>query len=232
MLRFKKKHNTAQNPVPLIAASDRRSAVSEQYRAIRSNINFTMVDKLLKTLVVTSAEPNDGKSSVSSNLAIVYADAGKRVLLVDGDMRKPTLGLSFKIANPKGLSNLLTDRSISYSDVINETQIENLSVMTVGEIPPNPSELLGSEKMKTIIAELGEMYDLVIFDLPPLANISDAQVLASRVDGTVLVARSNKTNFQNLESAKNLLTMAKANIVGVVLNDNKKVSDSYYYYGN
>jgi capsular exopolysaccharide synthesis family protein len=225
-----KKKTSAQTAVALIAASDKRGTASEQLRAIRSNINFTMVDKDLKTIAITSAEPNDGKTSVSSNLAIVYADSGKRVLLVDGDMRKPTLGISFDLTNPRGLSNLITERDIDLKKVINETGIENLSVMTAGVIPPNPSELLGSNRFIDVIEQLSAEFDLIIFDMPPLSNITDAQIVGSRVDGTVLVAREAKTNRDNIRQAKELLELAKAHIIGVIMNDAKKSNDANYYY--
>lgn len=223
------KYNSQTKPVSLITVSEKRNTVSEQYRTIRSNIRFSMVDRDLKTLVVTSAGPSEGKSTTANNLAVVFADAGIRTLLVDADLRKPTVGLTWNLPNNHGLSDLLRDRTARFSDYIQETSVERLSVLTSGPQPPNPSELLGTNRMNEVIHDLSTKFDLVIFDTPPVATVTDAQILASRTDGTILVVRERQTDKVELETSKQLLEMAKANIVGVVFNGTKGAQGGYYY---
>ncbi|MDT2706172.1 CpsD/CapB family tyrosine-protein kinase [Enterococcus dispar] len=226
------KKKSKVEPVSLVAIADQNSTITEQYRTIRSNIQFTSVDKELQTMVVTSSGPSEGKSTTSANLAVVFANSGKRVLLVDADLRKPTVALTFQIPNVRGLSNLLGDRTADSKDYAQTTIIDNLWVMPSGPKPPNPSEMLGSKRMEEVIAELTQEFDLIIFDMPPVATVTDAQILAAKTDGTLLVVRERQTKKQNLVKAYDLLRIAKANILGVVYNAAKKADDSsYYYYG-
>ncbi|MGX7352466.1 hypothetical protein RU97_GL001923 [Enterococcus canis] len=226
------KKKSKVEPVSLVAIADQNSTITEQYRTIRSNIQFTSVDKELQTMVVTSSGPSEGKSTTSANLAVVFANSGKRVLLVDADLRKPTVALTFQIPNARGLSNLLGDRTADSKDYAQTTIVENLWVMPSGPKPPNPSEMLGSKRMEEVIAELSQEFDLIIFDMPPVATVTDAQILAAKTDGTLLVVRERQTKKQNLVKAYDLLKIAKANILGVVYNAAKKGDDSsYYYYG-
>lgn len=226
----KKKNTTA--PVSLVTMADKNSTIAEQYRTIRSNIQFTSVDRELKTMVITSSGPGEGKSTTSANLAVVFANSGKRVLLVDADLRKPTVALTFKLQNVEGLSTLLGDRQADPRQYVQDSGVENLSILTSGPKPPNPSEMLNSARMAEVIDELKRTYDLIIFDMPPVATVTDAQILASKVDGTLLVVRERTTNKQSLIKAKELLQIAKANILGVVYNAAKKSDESsYYYYG-
>lgn len=226
------KKKSKVEPVSLIAIADQNSTITEQYRTIRSNIQFTSVDKELRTMVVTSSGPSEGKSTTAANLAVVFANSGKRVLLVDADLRKPTVALTFQIPNARGLSNLLGDRESDSKDYAQKTSIENLWVMPSGPKPPNPSEMLGSKRMEEVITELTQEFDLIIFDMPPVATVTDAQILAAKTDGTLLVVRERQTKKQNLIKAYDLLKIAKANILGVVYNAAKKGDDSsYYYYG-
>ncbi|MEW7917789.1 CpsD/CapB family tyrosine-protein kinase [Enterococcus avium] len=226
------KKKSKVEPVSLVAIADQNSTITEQYRTIRSNIQFTSVDKELQTMVVTSSGPSEGKSTTSANLAVVFANSGKRVLLVDADLRKPTVALTFQIPNVRGLSNLLGDRTADSKDYAQTTIIDNLWVMPSGPKPPNPSEMLGSKRMEEVIAELTQEFDLIIFDMPPVATVTDAQILAAKTDGTLLVVRERQIKKQNLVKAYDLLRIAKANILGVVYNAAKKADDSsYYYYG-
>lgn len=226
------KKKSKVEPVSLVAIADQNSTITEQYRTIRSNIQFTSVDKELQTMVVTSSGPSEGKSTTSANLAVVFANSGKRVLLVDADLRKPTVALTFQIPNVRGLSNLLGDRTAGSKDYAQTTIIDNLWVMPSGPKPPNPSEMLGSKRMEEVIMELSQEFDLIIFDMPPVATVTDAQILAAKTDGTLLVVRERQTKKQNLVKAYDLLRIAKANILGVVYNAAKKADDSsYYYYG-
>ena len=227
-----KKKKTSAPPVPLVALAD-QSITAEKYRTIRSNIQFAAIDRELNTLVITSSGPDEGKSITvltAANLAVVFANSGKQVLLVDADLRKPTVALSFQLPHNEGLSNLLSERERIADDYITETHIENLWVLPSGPKPPNPSEVLGTKRMEEIIEELILDFDLVIFDMPPVATVTDAQILAAKTDGTLLVVRERKTKKQELLKAKELLQIAKANILGVVYNGTKKESDLTYYY--
>ncbi|EPI02560.1 capsular exopolysaccharide family protein, partial [Enterococcus faecalis 13-SD-W-01] len=166
MISKKSKNNA---PVPLVTVTDKNGAVSEKFRAIRSNITFSSVDKELKSLVITSSGPSEGKSFTAANLAVVFADTGKKVLLVDADLRKPTVGITFKLPNAEGLSTLLANRQDQPENYIYQSGIENVSILLSGPKPPNPSEMINSRRMEELITELEQSYDLVIFDMPPVA---------------------------------------------------------------
>lgn len=216
----------------LVAHENPMSPISEQYRTIRTNLEFASVDSDLRLMTVTSAGPSEGKSLTAANLAVVFAQQGKRVLLVDSDMRKPTVHYTFRLDNVSGLSNYIAGHNQSLGTLVNESRIEGLDIMTSGPIPPNPSELLGSEKMKKFIAESKQKYDLVLFDSPPVLAVTDSQVLTSQTDGTLLVVRNKRTEKEAAHRAKELLEQAKANVLGMVLNDVPQKESSYYvYYG-
>jgi protein-tyrosine kinase len=216
----------------LITMTNKKSPISEQYRTIRTNIQFSSVDREYHSIMVTSSGPGEGKSTTAANLAAVFAQQGKKVLLVDADMRKPTVHYTFRLNNHIGLTNLLTNQA-TLETAVRETEQENLYVMPSGPIPPNPAELLGSRAMGEFLVNANEMFDLVLFDTPPVLAVTDAQVLANQCDGVVLVVSSGKTENEMAIKAKELLNNAKAKILGVVLN-NKEQKDSqyYYYYGN
>jgi capsular exopolysaccharide synthesis family protein len=217
----------------LIASSNPKSFVSEQYRTLRTNINFSMPKGELQTVLVTSASPGEGKSTTSSNLAVVFAQENKRVLLVDADMRKPTSHYTFHVTNTLGLSNLLTRQS-TFDETVKETSIEGLHIITSGPIPPNPAELLSSVTMDLLIEELKKHYDIIVFDAPPTLSVTDAQVLSNKCEGTIFVVNSKTTNKDNAAKAKELLDSAKAHILGVVINNYELNKDNnyYQYYGN
>ncbi|MFV0557797.1 MAG: CpsD/CapB family tyrosine-protein kinase [Enterococcus sp.] len=228
-----KKNNQLENTngVSLVTLVDSSSPVAEQYRTIRTNIQYSSVGQKVQTLVVTSSVSNEGKSTTSANLAIVFAKAGQKVLLVDADMRKPTLFKTFNLINSIGLSTLLSSPT-SILEATQETAVENLSVLTSGPKPPNPSELLGSGRMEQIIAEAQTMYDIIIFDMPPIVAVTDAQIMASKVDGTILVVRETVAKKETLFKAKKLLELVRARVLGVVYNGAKQTKDQgYYYYG-
>lgn len=191
-----------------------------------------MVDRDLKTLVITSSGPSEGKSTTSANLAILFANSGKRVLLVDADMRKPTVAKTFSLDNVRGLSTLLGSRETVLHQVVQSSGVDNLFLMTSGPKPPNPSELLDSRRMKELMVELKQQYDLVIFDLPPVVAVTDAQIVSSKSDGTILVVRENVSKRDSLLKAKSLLELVDANILGVVYNGSKNIADQGYYYGS
>lgn len=215
----------------LISMTAPKSPIAEQFRTIRTNIQFSSVDEELQTMIVTSSGPAEGKSTTTANLAVVFAQQGKRVLLIDADLRKPTVHYTFRTENHIGLSNVLTRQS-SLEEAVTVTAQDKLWVLPSGPIPPNPSELLGSKGMKTLLEQAKDEYDVVILDTPPVLAVTDAQVLANLADGVVLVVSSGKTEIEAAKKARELLDSAKAKILGVVLN-NKRVQDSqyYYYYG-
>lgn len=229
----KNKKNTLGNSQrSLITFIDPKSPISEQYRTIRTNIEFSSVDKEIKTLMVTSPGPAEGKSTTAANLAVVFAQQSKKVLLVDTDLRKPTVHYTFNQNNTYGLTSVLSKQK-SLSDAVNLTDQPFLSVLTSGPIPPNPAELLGSKAMEQFLEEAKAEYDVVLFDTPPVLAVTDAQILANRCDGALLVVYSGKTEMEEAAKAKDLLTAAKGKLLGMVLNHKKlQSSDYYYYYGN
>ncbi|MDL5376343.1 CpsD/CapB family tyrosine-protein kinase [Exiguobacterium mexicanum] len=214
----------------LITVLKPKSPISEQYRTIRTNLEFTAVDDDLQTMVITSASSGEGKSTTSSNLAVVYAQQGKRVLLVDCDMRRPTAHFTFRLSNGIGLSTVLAKKT-TVEKAIHSTQIENLDLIAAGPIPPNPSELLSSKMMDRVLEELKTNYDIIILDAPPMMQVADTRLLARKVDGVVLVVGCDKSDRQMVVKAKEQLTLAEAHILGVVLNKREpQGSDDYYYY--
>lgn len=228
---FKKKKDTNLNDHPgLVVLNRPTSVVSEQFRTIRTNIQFSMIDETLKTIVVTSAGPSSGKSTVAANLSATLASDDKRVLLVDADLRKPTVHKTFNIRNSDGLTKLLTDRMTKLEDVIYRTHTEGLYLLTSGAIPPNPAELLSSKRMSEVIKEMGNYFDMIIFDMPPVLAITDAQVLSSKVDGVLFVIPKGEVNKDQVFKSKELLENVKANVLGAVLNKVAKSDDDYYYY--
>lgn len=217
--------------IPLIAHHNPREVISEQYRLIRTNILFSSVDEEVKSIMITSPEPADGKSTTALNLSIVLAQQGKKVLLVDADLRKPSIHYSFQVSNITGLTNVLT-KETDLEGAISTTYIPDLEILTCGDIPPNPSELLNSKAMEKLMKKLEEMYDYVVYDSPPVLAVTDAQIIANRCNGVVLVIASGKTHKERALRAKELLEKAKSKILGVVINgvDSKK-TEFYSQYG-
>lgn len=232
---FKKKSKTQlasqkTAAVSLISLLDSRSTIAEQYRTVRTNIQFAASsDHPVKSIVITSSGPSEGKSLTAANLAIVFAKSGKKTLLLDGDMRKPTVWKTFRLSNQKGLSTLLVSPD-DIADSIQKTTIDNLSVLTSGPQPPNPSELLGSTREEGIMDQLTRLFDVIIVDMPPVVTVTDAQIVASKADGTILVAREGVSEKAALLKAKQLLEIAHARILGVVYNGVDSANDAGYYY--
>ncbi|MFB4167248.1 CpsD/CapB family tyrosine-protein kinase [Virgibacillus sp. JSM 102003] len=215
----------------LITNLNPRSPISEQYRTIRTNLQFSSVDEDLQTMLVTSPGPGEGKSMTTANLAVVYAQQGKKVLLVDADLRKPTIHYTFRLDNLKGLSNVLVGET-PLADVINPSEIENLDLVSCGPIPPNPSELLASNRMQQLLNDASGMYDIILFDTPPVMAVADAQILANLCDGSILVVRSKQTENEAAAKSIEQLQSAKSKVLGTILNDrDKKEANYYYYYG-
>jgi protein-tyrosine kinase len=215
----------------LITLTSPKSPISEQYRTIRTNIQFSTVDRQIRSILVTSAGPAEGKSTTSANLAVVFAQQGKKVLFIDADLRRSTMHYTFRLDNHVGLTNVLT-KQVSLERAVQSTEQENLDVLTSGPIPPNPAELLGSRSMEELLEQAFTQYDLVLFDTPPVLAVTDAQILANLCDGIVLVVSSGKTEIEAAQKAKEALANAKGKLLGVVLNNKKmKESQYYYYYG-
>lgn len=229
MRHRKKTSKKADHRRKLIAKILPKSSISEQYRTIRTNIQFALVDRDLKTLMVTSVGPGEGKSTTSANLAVVFAQQGKKVLFVDADLRKPTVHYTFSLLNTVGLSSVIT-KQFTLQEAIEGSGVENLSILSSGPIPPNPAEMLGSKAMDEFLEEARENFDLIIFDTPPILAVTDAQILANKCDGAILVIASEKTERDMAIKGKELLQGAKGKMLGVVLNNKRQKESSYYYY--
>ncbi|MBS4761718.1 CpsD/CapB family tyrosine-protein kinase [Carnobacteriaceae bacterium zg-ZUI252] len=220
------------NGVPLVAHIQPKSVYAEQYRNIRTNLSFLNLEGQLKTLTVTSSIPGEGKSTVSINLAYVLAATGKRVVIVDADMRKPIVHKSFNIQNTKGLSTLFAHPDVNVVDAVHYEPKLNLYVLPSGPIPPNPSEMLSSSRMNVIIDDLKRHFDIVIFDVPPVGIISDAIIVSTKTDGTVLVVRQDYVTKKEVLHSKQTLENVGAKLLGYVMNDQELDNDSdYVYYG-
>lgn len=220
-------------PGQLVAYFRKNSSFSEEYRTLRTNISFSKAGGGMQSYLITSAEANAGKSMTAANLAVVMAQQGKRVLLIDSDIRKPSLHLIFRAENQRGLTNLLTGQGSLMNDC-QLTRIDGLSLITSGPVAPNPADLLSSTEMKRVIEEATEHFDQVIIDSPPTLAVTDAQLLANLCDGVILVVKSKMTAFDKARKSAELLMATSGKFLGVVLNDKKeKASDRYgYEYGN
>lgn len=218
----------------LIVQNDPKSNVAEALRIVRTNLQFSSVDEKLKTILVTSSVPGEGKSFISSNLAVTFAQNNSKVLLVDCDMRKGRLHKIFNLSNDKGLSNLLIDEiNTDIKKYIKKTDIENLSIITMGSMPPNPSELLAAAKSKVVIQMLKNKFDYIIFDGTPVTGLTDSIIMASLVDKVVIVSSIGDINVEILENTKQALSNVNANIAGVIANKTPLVNSNYYgYYGD
>lgn len=216
----------------LITISNPKSPVAEAYRTLRTNIQFSNVDGELQTICVTSSGPGEGKSTTISNLAETFAQAGNKVVLLDCDLRKPHIHKIFKLVNTKGVTTLLSGQG-EIEDVTQITESE-LTVITSGPIPPNPSELLGSKRMKNLLDDLKKIYDIILIDAPPVGLVTDAALLSAIVDGIILVVASGKTDIDGAKRAKQLLENVGARILGVTMTMipvSKKGYYGYQYYG-
>lgn len=214
----------------LITISNPRSPIAEAYRTLRTNLEFSNLDKALRSLLVTSASAEEGKSTTLANLAVTIAQSGKRVILVDADLRRPTLHQIFGLKNNAGLTDMVRDDAALANPPLQETSVANLQVLTSGQQPPNPAEILGSKRMSEILTALLERTDMVLFDAPPVLAVTDAAVLSSKVDGVLLVISAGKTKRENARKAQNQLEKINARVIGAVLNNVKPESGASYYY--
>lgn len=225
----------------LITAREPKSPISEMFRTLRTNIQFMNEKKKLRSVLITSTSPAEGKSWISSNLAVAFAQAGKKVVLVDCDMRKGRLFNIFGVAPSPGLSNFLSginaDGEESEENIrayIKETEVENLSVIPAGTIPPNPSELLVSEKMTKVMKKLEKLFDIVIYDGTPTSLVTDALIISRNVDVTIIACAYKKTKMEDLTKVKRDIINVGGKIGGIVINKvpiSKKEYFSSYYYG-
>lgn len=226
----------------IVSRQKAKSYVTECINTIRTNILYMNSAKNAQTILITSCTPREGKSWVSANIATAFAETDKKVLLIDGDMRKGRAHKIFKVSNNEGLSNYLyamtgnSKKDIKLGkEYIQETQIPNLHILTNGAIPPNPSELLESGKMKDLLSDLKKVYDIIIVDAPPCKLVTDSIILSTIVDSTILVANSEKTKMKDFNEVKRAIQMVDGEIIGAILNKKKISGKTYstgYYYGH
>ena len=215
----------------LITISDPRSSVSEAFRTLRTNLQFASVDRELRSILVTSAEPGAKKSSTLANLAVTMAQAEKRVILVDCDLRKPCLHELFNLSNEVGLVTMMLEDEALASPPLQETGVPGLWLLASGPLPPRPSDLLGSKRMGRIIETLSEKAEVLLFDAPPVLAVTDASILAAKIDGVLLVTSAGRTKREQVTDAMALLEKVNAHIVGAVLNNVETSGRRGYAYG-
>ena len=213
----------------LITLSDPRSPVSEAYRTLRTNLSFSGLDKPIKTLVVTSPAPDEGKSTTVANLAVTMAQGGRSTILVDCDLRRPSLHSLFGLASEPGLTDLVLQGD--GKPALQQTEVDGLQLLASGPLPPNPADMLGSRRLDEIIAALSDSAEMILFDAPPVIAVTDATVLGSKVDGVLLVVSAGKTRRDHAERAKEMLEKANVRIVGAALTNAPKDSSMGGYYG-
>lgn len=216
------------NPAPLITLVDPRSPASEAFRTLRTNIQFSSLDRPLHTLLVTGVDPGEGKSTTLANLAVVMAQGGKQVIAVDCDLRRPSLNKLFGLPAEPGLTSALLESANGVP--MQTTAAPGLRLLSSGPLPPNPSELLGSRPFEELLGRLAAGADIVLLDAPPIIAVSDAAVLASKVDGVILVINAGKTRRDLARRAKSLLEKVNARVLGVVLNNAPMDKSMYRYY--
>lgn len=215
----------------LIAPKAPFSSTTEAFRRVRNNIQYMAVDQPIKSILITSPEANVGKSTIAANLAVVMAQANLTTIIIDADLRRPVIHKFFNVSNLEGLTDLLCSPALEINGELRETEIDNLRVITSGPLPPNPSELLGSQKMAHLLQRLEEMADIIIFDSPPALAVTDATALANQVDGVILVTHAGRTRRGSAQQAIKSLLQIRAKILGGVINGvfNKQLGDHYYY---
>lgn len=229
MFNFKKKKKSDERGNPLVSYSEPMSIHAEQFRNIRTNIDFAMIDTDLSSLLVTSSVPSEGKSTIASNLAYVLSQTNKNVLIVDADLRKPTVHKTYRLNNQSGLTTLLSQPNLKFNQIVQRSNDLGLYLLPSGPIPPNPSELLSSGRMQSLMKELNENFDVVIYDTPPVNTVTDPLILANRVDGVVIVARQGYVKREQIRKSIDSLRKLDSNILGYVLNSVPLAKDHTYY---
>lgn len=205
-----------------------KSNISEAYRTIRTGIEFSNLDKDLKIICITSSKKDEGKTTVLSNLGVSFAKIDKKVLLIDADLRNPSISKMFDTSNTQGLMDILLGKR-NIQDCVKKTKQENLYILTGGTIPPNPAEVLSSKKMSEFIESIKDEYDYIFIDSPPVGVVSDASIISAYSDGVIFVVGANEVDSNLAKIAKERLDSVKANIVGVILNKFKTDTNSEYY---
>ncbi|WP_294168559.1 CpsD/CapB family tyrosine-protein kinase [uncultured Clostridium sp.] len=215
-----------------IVDKEPKSIAAESYRTLRTNIQYSSFDKEYRVIVITSSEPGEGKSTTAGNLALSMAQDHKKVILIDCDLRKPSLHKKFKVSNLIGLSDVMVGNADLYKAM--HKCNKNLVLLTSGKIPPNPSEMLSSKAMESLLEELKGAFDYIILDTPPVQAVTDSQILSTKADGTILVVRAGKTKKESIKNAIDLLNKVNAHVIGTVLNgiDANRNKYYYYYYGD
>lgn len=205
-----------------------KSVAAEAYRSLRTNIQYSSFDKEYKTILVTSSNPGEGKSTTAGNLALTLAEGEARVLIVDCDMRKPSVHKNFRVTNTYGISDVLLQKK-KVMEVAHKYN-ENLYIITAGKIPPNPAEMIASKAMTLFLEEMKEHFDYIVLDTPPVQAVADSQILSTKVDGTLFVVRAGVTKKDEVQSAISALKKVNANIIGTVLHAVDNSTNKYYYY--
>ena len=213
----------------IISIRKPKSPISESYRGIRTSIEFSNLDKEMKVINVTSSMQGEGKSTVIANLAVSFANLEKKVLLLEGDLRNPSVHRMFNISNINGLTDILLNNK-NFAECVHCTEVKNLHILTCGAVPPNPSEILSSKKMKDFINELREYYDYIFIDAPPIGIVTDAGIISTYSDGCVFVVGSKQCDVEMAKIAKKRLEDVGANIIGAVLNKFEAEGNGYNYY--
>lgn len=213
----------------IISIRKPKSPISECYRGIRTSIQFSNLDQDMKVINVTSSMQNEGKSTVIANLAVSFANLEKKVLLLEGDLRNPSVHRMFNISNINGLTDVLLNNK-AFADCVHCTEVKNLHILTCGPIPPNPSEILSSNKMKEFIISLKEYYDYIFIDTPPIGIVTDAGIISTYSDGCIFVVGSKQCDIEMAKYAKERLEKVGANIIGAVLNKFEAEGNGYNYY--
>jgi capsular exopolysaccharide synthesis family protein len=216
----------------LITYEDPKSPVSESYRSLRTNISYASAEKKIKSLLVSSPQPGEGKSTTTANLAIAFAQLRKQTLLIDADLRKPVLHNVFDSDRGPGLAEYLIGEIEDFNTIIHDTKIENLFIVTAGGLPPNPSELLGSDRMSVLIGQLENEWDMVLFDSPPLVAVTDASMISSEIDAIAMVVKAGQTNLAAVDRALDTMRNANAPLIGAILNgaNPETLAGKYSYY--
>ena len=214
----------------LVTVQHPRSPISEAFRSLRTNLQFAGVETPVRTLLVTSPSPSDGKTTIVANLASVIAQNGRNVVIVDADLRRPRIHKMFQLSNRVGLTDQFIRAQDRFDGSLKSTGVANLNAITSGNLPPNPSELLSSGRMSEILKLLRDQFNTVIIDSPPILLVTDAMVLAQRVDGVLLVVKPSVTKWASLRQAIEQLQRVKANLLGIVVNDVNVGRSKYYYY--
>ncbi|OCA84597.1 CpsD/CapB family tyrosine-protein kinase [Bacillus sp. FJAT-27986] len=230
MARKKSRQFGNSNQRKLVTYLEPKSPISEQFRTLRTNIQYSFIDEEMQTIMITSSGPTEGKSTTAANIAVVFAQQGKRTLFIDADLRKPSSHYTFSFTNNVGLTSVLT-RQIELGKAIQIVEPLGLHVLTSGPLPPNPAELLSSKSMNELINQTKEDFDIIIVDTPPITAVTDAQIIANICQGVVLVVSSGRTQVEDAVKTKELLLNTGTKILGAVLNNRKMKDNTYYYYG-